>query len=114
VFSTFSTFRVDVNQDSNTTRRKLQQQDASLVLRYLKKDLHNFQMLQAIYRNPKKSPRKSVQTTASSRRERAMKDKEMLKDSFRACVDIFNLPLDVLERPLMDETKLGLLAFEQP
>ena len=96
---------IKVSQDSNTTRRKLQQQDASLVLRYLKKDAvpSQFPNAPSHISKPKKSPRKSIGTTASSRRERAMKDMAMLNDSFRAHDDIASLSLDELEKRLLNE-----------
>jgi hypothetical protein len=96
---------IEVSQDSNITRRKLQP-DKPLALRYLKKDA-----VPSIFPNApdhlsksRKSPRKTKLTTASSRREEAVRNIELLSESFRVFDDITGLPLDDIETRLINET----------
>jgi hypothetical protein len=92
-------------KDSNFTRRKLQP-DKPLALRYRKKDA-----VPSIFPNApdhlsksRKSPRKTKLTTASSRREEAVRNIELLSESFRVFDDITGLPLDDIETRLINET----------
>ena len=94
---------VEVHDDSNSTRQKLQA-DAKLMHRRLKDAVPSiFHNLPSYMTNKGTFRRSTTMATASSRHEREEQQQELLAASFKEIDDVTSLQLGEIERRLLEE-----------